>query len=62
MHCEGVSEVPFSPSYTAYLFNNVGTELLNRQDADVADKLSNEGLAESDVVQVEDVFYNAMIS
>lgn len=59
---QGVSEVPCSPSYTAYLFNNVGTELLNRQDADVADELSNEGLAESDIVQVEDVFCNAVIS
>lgn len=61
MHWEGISKVPLSLFPTAYLFNNVGTELLNRQDADVADKLSNKGLAESDIVQVEDVFCNTGI-
>jgi hypothetical protein len=41
-----------------HLFDDVGTELLDRQDANVADELSDERLAESNIVQVEDVFYN----
>lgn len=38
-----------------HLFNDVGAELLHRQDADVADELTDQRLAESDIVQVEDV-------
>jgi hypothetical protein len=38
-----------------HLFDDIGAELLNRQDTDVADELTDQGLAESNIVQVEDV-------
>lgn len=45
-----------------YLFNDVGTELLNRKRANVASELTNNTIAETAVVQVEDILNNLLIS
>lgn len=43
-----------------HLLNDVGGELLNRQRADVADELTDDGLAEAVVVKVKDVLHNVV--
>lgn len=43
-----------------HLLDDVGGELLNRQRADVADELTDDGLAEAVVVEVEDVLHNVV--
>ena len=43
---------------TAYLLDDVGTELLDRQRADIASELADNSIAETVVVQVENVLHN----
>lgn len=40
---------------SSHLLDDIGTELLDRQGTDVARELSNDGIAEPVVVQIEDV-------
>ena len=40
------------------LLNHIGAELLHGQRANVASELSNNGITETVVVQVEDVLYH----
>jgi hypothetical protein len=41
-----------------YLLNDIGTELLNRKRADIADELTNDCIAEPVVIKVENVLDN----
>lgn len=43
---------------TAYLLDDVGTELLDRQRADIASELTDDSVAETVVVQIENVLHD----
>jgi hypothetical protein len=42
----------------SYLLNNIGAELLNRKRTDVANELTNDGIAKPVVIEVENVLDN----
>lgn len=45
-------------SVTNHLLNNVGAEFLNRKGADIADKLTNNCVAEATVVKIKNVLHH----
>jgi hypothetical protein len=40
------------------LLNDIGAELLNRERADVANELTNDGITEPVVIEVEDILHD----
>ena len=56
-HSEGVSRGQTTRN-TTHLLNNIGAELLNRTCADIPSELTNYGITETIIVQVENILDN----